>query len=231
MNVVATLSPLSLLNHRLLSAIAVCGALLFTAAPATAACAPEAEQFIDKIGTDALNILRDPSNSPKDREAAFRTLLVGNSDIRRIAIFALGQYARKPTPEQKEEYIKLVEDFIAKVYVTRLSEYSDETFEVLGSRPKGKKEMLVKSRITFPSGRDPVEVEWWLLRNGDCFKIFDVKVVGIWLAQEQRSSFTSVIRNNGNQFAALIEHLTAQIASAEAERDAPQETGSVGQSN
>ena len=35
-------------------------------------------------------------------------------------------------------------------------------------------------------------------KNGD-YKIFDIRVIGVWMAQEQRSTFTSFLsKNNGN---------------------------------
>ena len=132
-----------------------------------------------------------------------------------IAAFALGQYLRTPTPEQKAEYRELVETFIVKVYVTRLSDYNDEKLDVLGVKTKGDSQPIVNSEIKFYNVRQPVTVDWWLIRKNGDFKIFDVNVVGVWLAQEQRSTFTTVIRNNGGDFNALLTHLRKQIGKAE----------------
>lgn len=175
-----------------------------------------AEAFVNGLASEAMEILSQDNITAADREAAFRVLFVGNMDIPRIGAFALGQYARTPTPEQKTEYLALVEDFIVKVYANRLSGYTNQTFEIFGSQPKGSsgKEVIVSSRIEFGDGRDPVPVEWWLIKNGDTFKVFDVKVVGIWMAQEQRSSFISVIRNNHGDFSHLLKHLQTQIQQA-----------------
>jgi len=74
----------------------------------------------------------------------------------------------------------------------------------------------VQSEIRFTNGREPVSVDWWLIKKDGGYKIFDVNVVGVWLAQEQRSAFTSVIRNNGGNFDALLAHLSTQIGKAEA---------------
>lgn len=186
------------------------------AVPANAGDDSAAESFVDKIAQEAILILSNKDYTKKDREASFRLLFVNNSDIPRIANFTLGQYARTPTPQQKAEYQKLLEDFIVKIYVTRLSEYNDQTFTILGSRNKGDKgtEVLVQSRVEFANGREPVNIEWWLLKESGTYRIFDLKVVGIWLAQEQRASFSSVIRNNNNDFNALLDHLRAQIEQA-----------------
>src|SRR5690606_22460307 len=165
--------------------------------PAFAAGDQAAEAFVTKVSERAIDIISDKSSSQSEREAAFGKLLDETADMPRIAAFALGQYLRLPTAEQKNEYLKLVRAFVVKVYVTRLSDYHNEKLVITGSKPKGDKQALVDSQINFTNGREPVKVTWWLVKdaNGD-YKIFDVNVVGIWLAQEQRSSFSSVIANH-----------------------------------
>lgn len=187
--------------------------------PASAERDEAAEAFVHSLASEAIDILGRTSLAAADREAAFRVLFVGNMDVPRIGAFALGQYARTPTPEQKAEYLRLVENFIVKVYATRLSDYTNQVFSILNSQPKGNRgqEVIVKSQIEFTTGRDPVPVEWWLLRTDDGFKVFDVKVVGIWMAQEQRSTFISVIRNNNGDFDALLSHIEARIGEQAAE--------------
>jgi len=191
------------------------------APPASAARDEEAEIFVGNIASQAIEILGREGFTAEELETAFRALFVGNMDIPRIGIFALGQYARTPTAEQKTEYLKLVEEFIVKVYATRLSDYTDQKFAILSSQPKGNKgkEVIVASQIEFATGRAPVPVEWWLLKTDDGFKVFDVKVLGIWMAQEQRSSFISVIRNHNGKFSALLTHIEDQINQTTADTD------------
>ena len=44
------------------------------------------------------------------------------------------------------------------------------------------------------------------------YSLFDVQVLGVWMAQEQRASFSSVLKNNKGDINALLEHLRKQIA-------------------
>jgi len=195
--------------------------LAFIAMPASAARDESAEAFVNEVASEAIEILGQDGFTPQELEAAFRILFVGSMDVPRIGLFALGQYARTPTAEQKAEYLALVEEFIVKVYASRLSDYTDQQFTVLSSQPKGSrgKEVIVSSQIEFTNGRAPVPVEWWLLKTDEGFKVFDVKVLGIWMAQEQRSTFISVIRNNGGDFSSLLEHIERQITQANQDRD------------
>jgi len=195
---------------------------LVIASPSSSSANPaeEAKDYVQKLADETISILSKDGQTPSEREAAFRELFTENLDIPRVAGFALGQYARLPSPEEKKEYLQLIEEFIVKVYANRLSAYTDQTFHVNGSVEKGSKgkEVIVESKIEFASGREPVPVDWWLLRqDGGGFKVFDVKVLGVWMAQEQRDTFISVIRNNGGKFEALLKHLRAQIGQAEKE--------------
>ena len=189
--------------------------LSLMALPASAS-TDEAKAFVETVSEKAIAIISDKTADKAKRESDFRALLAENADMDRIAAFALGQYLRTPTDAQREQYRELVETFIVKVYVTRLSDYNDEKLDILGAKTKGNAQAIVKSEIKFTNGREPVTVDWWLIKDGDSFKIFDVNVVGVWLAQEQRSTFTTVIRNNGGDFNALLGHLRKQIGKAEA---------------
>ena len=173
---------------------------------------PDAEAFVDGIASRAIQILSDKSLTASAREDAFRELLQTNAELDRIGVFALGQYARTTTPDQRQKYLELVREFIVKIYLSRLTDYSNEKFIILGSVPKGSKEVIVSSKIEFTNGREPVTVDWRLLSTNQGYKIFDVKVVGIWMAQEQRDAFTSVIRNNNGNFDALLAHIQRQIS-------------------
>ncbi|MBV1885907.1 MAG: ABC transporter substrate-binding protein [Parvibaculaceae bacterium] len=194
-------------------------AFFTTSAPAIADDVKNAEAFVDNLASSAITILASDS-TPEVREDEFRTLFVANLDMRRIGLFTLGQYARTPTPAQKTEYLELVKEFIVKIYSGRLNEFSNETVKVLRATPKGKKgkQFLVRSQINFTTGREPVSVVWWLLKDGDTFKVFDVQVVGIWMAQEQRAAFASVISKNNGDFNALLTDLKRQIGEASADK-------------
>jgi len=187
----------------------------FAATPAKAS-DPQAEAFVTNIAEQALSIMSDKAQGKAAREAAFSTLLNNNADMERIAAFCLGQFLRTPNAEQRAEYLELFRQFVVKIYLTRLDEYSNETLVVTGSRSRSDTQTLVNSQINFTTGREPVKVTWWLVKKDGDYKVFDLNVVGVWLAQEQRSSFTSVINNSGGKFEALLGHLRKQIADADA---------------
>lgn len=192
----------------LTAAFVVLAGALAPAIPGAAAADPAA--MISNLGSQALQVLgKDATQS--QRVARFRDLLREDFDVPGIARFVLGRYWNTATEEQRAEFTKLFEDYIAVAYATRLAEYTGETFKVTGSRPDGDG-AIVSSQILRPGGAPPVKVDWRLTGRNGAYKISDVSVDGISMAVTQRSEFASVIQHNGGQVQGLITMLRQRIA-------------------
>jgi phospholipid transport system substrate-binding protein len=179
--------------------IMLAGALA-PAIPAAAAADPRA--LISNLSSRVLEVLgKDATQS--QRVARFRDLLREDFAVPEIARFVLGRYWNVVTEEQRAEFVKLFEEYIAFAYSTRLAEYRGETFKVTGSRPDADG-AVVSSLILRPAGAAPVKVEWRLIERNGVYKISDVSVDGISMAVTQRAEFASVIQHNGGQVQGLI---------------------------
>lgn len=171
-----------------------------------------AQAFVTQLADDAVAILSSGQDRA-GREAAFATLLDERANMRRIARFTLGQYGRKISKDDFATYEGLLGEFIVKVYANRLGEYSDEKV-IVGKAQAKKKNVIVSSRIEFSNGREPINIDWWLrLEKDGSLSLFDVRVLGVWMAQEQRDAFASVLKNNKGDINALLDHLRKQISS------------------
>lgn len=195
----------------IIAAFALMG-LLLTPAAAQEADLAKAQAFVTSLADDAIIIL-STEKSRAGREAAFAALLDERANMRRIARFTLGQFGREISKDDFAAFEKLLGEFIVKVYANRLGEYSDEKVMV-GKAQAKKKNVIVASRIEFANGRDPIDIEWWLrLEKDGSMTLFDVRVLGVWMAQEQRDAFASVLKNNKGDINALLDHLRKQISS------------------
>ena len=187
---------------------------LAPAIPAAAAADPAA--MISNLGSRALEVLGKGANQSQ-RVERFRELLRQDFDVPGIARFVLGRYWNTASEEQRTEYVKVFEDYIAMAYATRLGEYTGETFKVTGSRPDADG-AIVSSQIVRPSGAAPVKVDWRLTGRDGKYKISDVSVDGISMAVTQRSEFASVIQHNGGQVQGLITMLRQRTSGGGAAR-------------
>ena len=184
----------------LMGAFILMAGILAAHPPAAAAADPTA--LINNLGREALAVLGKGTNESQ-RVARFRELLRADFDVPGIARFVLGRYWNTATEDQRAEFVKLFENYVALAYATRLAEYAGEQFKVTGSRPDGDG-AIVSSQILRPAGSAPIKVDWRLTgRNGN-YKLSDVSVDGISMAVTQRSEFASVIQHNGGQLQGLI---------------------------
>ena len=166
---------------------------------ASAAADDAAETFVQTILDEAEPHLAAPTET--ERFAGIATLVDQYVDMRRVSRFVLGQYARKLTDEQKTAYDPLFEKYATQVYQNVLSEYAGEKLRVSGSVDRSERDIIVNSKIVNPapgSGLGDVVVHWRVYRSRDGgLSIVDAGADNVWLALEQRSTFTSVIANNG----------------------------------
>jgi phospholipid transport system substrate-binding protein len=167
---------------------------------------PEAGRFIDELTQRGIQSLTDRNLPETERRQRFRRLLVDGFDTRTIALFALGRYRRLASPQEQEEFVGLYEDFLVQTYAARFTEYSGEQVRVVGSALRGE-DVFVASDVIRPRGGESVRVDWVLRRTNPSFKIVDVRVAGVSLANTHRDEFGAVIQRGGGQVSALIQNL------------------------
>ena len=190
--------------------IILCSAFFLSLSPVMAEKSPEAEAFVVDVSNRVIDILSYSSSTEK--EDAFRKLLNEKANLKRIAAFTLGKYRRQLSPAELQEFQSLFESMITKVYANRLGTYEDQQIIVLGSEKK-KKDYLVETELRFKDGSDPIAIVWRLRQEKDGrITLFDLRVLGIWMALEQRETFLSILKNNNEDFDVLLDNLRQQIA-------------------
>ena len=111
---------------------------------------------------------------------------------------AVGPQWRNATPEQKEEIQTLFRKLLIAVYSGALKEASDYSMQLgRNNINPNEKVVLVRTKLT-ASQREPIQLDYRLLKTKDNeWKVFDVNVGGVWLVENYRSQFASVISNGG----------------------------------
>ena len=185
--------------------------LIFAAGLTTAAPRGQAQSdpvaFINQLGVQAIQVL-GPSVAMTQRVQRFKELFAADFDLPGIAQFTLGRYWRVATPEQQQQYIGLLHDYLAQAYAGRLAQYGGEKFAALNSTQQGG-QTIVNSEITRNDG-SKIRVEWHLINNGG-WKITDAFVAGVSMAITQRDEFGSVIQQGGGQVQYLLDRLRQKV--------------------
>jgi phospholipid transport system substrate-binding protein len=199
----------SMLSHRLLVAA---GLVLFgwSLAPAAQASA-DPSAFIQEVSSKAITEMAPAAQeSDKQRAAKLKPLLERYFDMPTIARYMLGTYWRRATPEEQTEFTAVLTDFLALAYGKRFATYTGHQMDIGRVRDEGDGRSIVFSTVKLPSG-EPARVDWTIDQAGDTFKIADVKVEGLSLADTHRQEFASVISRNGGSVSALIDVLKKKV--------------------
>ena len=200
----------TMLSRRLLVAA---GLTLFgwSLVPAAEAAAADPTAFIEEVSSKAITEMAPAAQeTDKQRAAKLKPLLEQYFDMPTIARYMLGSYWRKATPEEQTEFTSVLTDFLALAYGKRFATYTGHEMDIGRVRDEGDGRSVVFSTVKLPNG-EPARVDWTIAQSGDGYKISDVKVEGLSLADTHRQEFASVISKNGGSVAALIDVLKKKV--------------------
>ncbi len=134
-------------------------------------------------------------------------VILPHFDFARMSRLALGRNWNDASPEQREQFVEEFRLLLVRTYATAMLEYTDEELRFLPFRDD-----LDSGRVSVPmqviqSSRPPVSVNLALYKNNDGeWKVYDVRIEGISLVTNYRSTFANQIQNGGID--ALIESLS-----------------------
>jgi len=181
---------------------------MFPAGPAAAA-ANVAESFVDDNIHKGLGILSDKKLSLTQRRDQFETLLLGLVDVRRIALFTLGQYRRTASPEDVEAFVSAFRNYATAAYQSYFSKYTNQNLKVTGSTQRTPTDFIVQTLLVdASSNQPPAEVDFRVRTDTGKPVLVDVAYQGIWLSLEQRDQFVAFLGQNNGNVRTLIAHLS-----------------------
>lgn len=194
----------NMMNRRTLgrSALSLAAAMALSlglSAPALAADeAPDA--LIKRLSADVLATVKaDKAIQAGDLSKVIALVdktVMPNVNFRRMTAAAVGPGWRQATPEQQKRLQEEFKILLVRTYAGALAQVNDQTIQVkpLRAAPEDK-DVLVRTEIV---GRgDPIQLDYRLEKTGEAWKIYDVNVLGIWLADQYRNSFAQEIGANG----------------------------------
>ncbi len=161
------------------------------APPAQAATCPAGNVAL-KAGNAFVSAAR--SRSP----SRFASALRSHTNMRRIAMFALGKYRKKLPKGNEAQYVQLTSRYVARTLANFSKKFRASSVEVVRCRGA-----TVESKLNQLGGRPPQKVLWKVKGS----RVSDVNVQNVWLAQLLRSNFSSVLKKGGGNINVLLAHL------------------------
>ena len=191
-------------------------AALLLCATATAAPAMTPTETVKTRVESALQSLSQTSGgspeSIEQRRVELRRAADSLFDFTEMSRRALGRHWADRTPAEREEFVKLFTDLIARSYIGKIDHYAGETIAYTAERVDGD-EASVQSRVVTAKGSQ-IPVEYRLHRVNDDWSAYDVFVENVSLVGTYRSQFDRIIRSES--FASLLRRLREKGQVAEA---------------
>lgn len=132
---------------------------------------------------------------------AFSSAASRFADLRGISLFALGQYRRDLPRAREAEYVSQARDFMGRFMAQYASKFSGTRVDITSCVPDTSG-LIVSAKMA--GGQT---LTFRLRGSGGSYRVEDMSVSSIWLAQAMRSKFTGVISDNGGDVGALIDWL------------------------
>ena len=168
----------------------------------------EPKSFISELVTEAVNVLSDKSLSDEKKTNVIALIAKENVDIKALGYYTLGSVRKSLDQSLLEQYNNLFEKYFLKSLTSRLSEYSDQTFEVTGSEQKSANYTIVFSNVRGETKSPEIKVNWRVYtKNPNKPLIRDLIVEGLSLAKTQKEEFASILNSNNNDVAKLLDRL------------------------
>jgi phospholipid transport system substrate-binding protein len=118
-------------------------------------------------------------------------------DFQKMTMLAAGKNWREATSEQKQQLISEFRTLLVYTYSGAISQVRDQKveFKPMRSEPSDT-DVEVRSQVVQPRG-EPIQLNYRLEKTNGGWRIYDVNVLGAWLVESYKSTFTSEISKNG----------------------------------
>jgi phospholipid transport system substrate-binding protein len=163
------------------------------AAPARAG--ESAGQWVSDLGTKVVKVLESTRGQPEQRRDELKQIFVESFDVGFVGKFVIGRFWSKASPEQRDDYMAILPDYVATVYAALFAGYEGDGFKVTKESPHNDGS-YVQGLILSDNGPD-VRAAFTISKDGGHYLIKDASVEGVSLLVTKRSEFGSVLAREG----------------------------------
>lgn len=199
-----------MIKRQFLARLAAFGLIAFAATQASVmAQATAPDELVKQVSTEVIESVKaDKSIQAGDLQkiiALVDAKVLPHVNFQRMTAAAVGRYWRQATPDQQQRLQTEFKTLLVRTYAGALTQVKDQTVELRPMRSKPEDtEVIVRTEVR---GRgEPIQLDYRMEKANDTWRIYDVNVLGVWLVENYRSSFSQEISANG------IEGLIGKLA-------------------
>ena len=161
------------------------------------------EVLIKRLSSDVLETIKNDKAMRAGDTAKVVALvdsrIMPNVNFQRMTASAVGPAWRQASPEQQKRLQEEFKILLVNAYAGTLMKLKDQTISMKPLTAAAEdKEVLVRAEIK--GGGETVQLDYRLEKPaspGAGWRIFNLKVMGVWLVEIYRSQFAQVISTNG----------------------------------
>ena len=156
------------------------------------------------------HMLSDPKLTASDREHEFARLLDEDCDLGLVARFVLGNYFAAANEADRQQFASLFERWITHMFTGKIGGFDASSFAVK-SVTHADGGSIVMTEIA--AGNRPIRIDWRVNQSGSGYRIVDVAMAGISMAQVEREEIGAAIRGSGGTVAGFNRALEQRLVS------------------
>ena len=140
------------------------------------------------------------------RKSSMRKVIEPKFDFQLMSQLSLGPQWAKITPAERDEFVQVFSDLLAKTYLNRISTVTRGMVRITGDKVRDNK-ALVRTMVAYRGDEFPLDYKL-IERDGE-WKVYDVIIENIGLVVNYRNEFAGIIRKE--QFSGLMKRLREKL--------------------
>ena len=185
--------------QRTISTWIVAAAATFGATAAMAQTAPDA--MIKQVSEDVIASVKGDKAIQAGDVARIQALVdakvMPHVDFQRMTAAAVGRSWRQATPDQQAKLQAQFKTLLIRTYAGALTRVNAQTAMDLKPLRAAADDTEVTVRSEIKGSGDPVQLDYRVEKLPTEWKIYDVNVLGVWLVDQYKSSFSQEIAATG----------------------------------
>lgn len=158
--------------------------------------------LVKNVTNEVLEIVRNDkeiqAGSHRKAIALVETKVLPHFNFSRMTQLAMGRDWRTASPEQQKALTDEFRTLLVRTYSKALNEYKTQVIEFKPFVPKpGETTVKVRTQVIQSGAAKPINLDYYLERQSQDWKVVDIEVGGISLVTNYRDSFASEVRNGG----------------------------------
>jgi len=180
---------------------------MLTGIPAAFAQTDEATAFAQKTADDIMAQVVEIKAPLSVKEKNFHTLFTQAADLKKIARFTLGRFAKTANEQELKAFTDAFTNNVVDTWTQRFSSYAGEKIVFADARQENGKDVYVRSELLMTDGASKIEIVWRVSMKKSKPTLVDLVVEGVSMILSYRNEYTAILQQNGGNIADLTEKL------------------------